>query len=172
MEAVSSPPNVPTCKSVYVNALKYYHRCASMLINIPDVAQQWPRAFKVIIVLTQFLIGASLIGAFVMFDLDEMAVGVTFVLMRIVQGLFGIMKPHQKSAIIRYVTIVGVCVLNVLCQAIVYICMQKSRPMLKFSVIMLALEVLVWDSLLVPLLMLLGWKVSLKFANYFSALKK
>ncbi len=43
---------VPTYKSVYVNALKYYNRCASMLINIPDVAQLWPRAFKVIIVLT------------------------------------------------------------------------------------------------------------------------
>lgn len=75
---------VPTCKSVYVNALKYYNRCASMLINIPDVAQQWPRAFKVIIVWTQFLIGASCIGAFVMFDAQEMAVGITFVIMRLV----------------------------------------------------------------------------------------
>ena len=82
------------------------------------------------------------------------------------------MKPHQKSAIIRYVTLVGICVLNVLCQAIVYICMQKSKSMLKQSIFMLVLEVLVWDTALVPLLMLLGWKVSLKFVNYFSALKK
>jgi hypothetical protein len=50
--------------------------------------------------------------------------------------------------------------------------MQKSKPMLEQSIIMLVLEVLVWDTALVPLLMLLGWKVSLKFVNYFSALKK
>jgi len=55
-----------------------------MLINIPDVAQLWPRAFKVIIVLTQFLIGASCIGAFVMFDEKDMALGITFVIMRLV----------------------------------------------------------------------------------------
>lgn len=83
-DAVIRESTVPTYKTVYVNAHKYYNRCASMLINIPDVAQQWPRAFKVIIVLTQFLIGASCIGAFVMFDENEMAVGITFAIMRIV----------------------------------------------------------------------------------------
>lgn len=82
------------------------------------------------------------------------------------------MKPHQKSAITRYVTIVGIIVLNVLCQAIVYICMQKSKLMLSQTIIMLVLEVLLWDTALMPLLMLLGWKVSQKFSAYFSALKK
>ena len=41
-----------TFKSVYVNAQKYYNRCAIMLINIPNNDQQWPRWFKVVIVLT------------------------------------------------------------------------------------------------------------------------
>ena len=119
--------NVQTFKSVYVNALRYYHRCSYMLINIPDVDQQWPRWFKVIIVLTQLLIGASCIGAFIIFDLETLAIGVTFAIMRVVQILFGIMKPHQKSKIIQYVTTIGVCIVNLVCQGIVYICIQRSK---------------------------------------------
>lgn len=86
-----------TFKSVYVNSLRYYHRCAYMLINIPDDDQQWPRWFKVIIVVTQLLIGACCIGAFLIFDLKVYAIGVTFGIMRVVHGLFGIMKPYKKN---------------------------------------------------------------------------
>jgi hypothetical protein len=44
--------------------------------------------------------------------------------------------------------------------------------MLAQSIIMLVLEVLVWDTALMPLLMMVGWKISPKFSNFFSALKK
>jgi hypothetical protein len=118
------------------------------------------------------MIGCAFLCGTVVLLKPEIAIGLAFLFMRCVDCVFGrtgVMNLKAKKVVV-YLTVFLVVIVNLVSQAVVYICMQHSAKAVMYTGYFTLIELVLWDVLLMPCFMLIGWSLSDKFTKYFNAL--
>lgn len=163
-----------SCGNVLCNAIKYYNRILSVVFGCP-AEDSWSRAGKALILATQAFMCISIVGIICVFERGSNStvnhtVLTTFVAMRIVQLVFGLIKPISNSKMIYASSGLAICMVYVLCNAIVYIALDGDYQALESAKVSLLVEFAIWEMLLMPFVVAIAWLINPKVANYMKAL--
>ena len=134
-----------------MNALCFYHRLFCIVVTHLS-KDCWSKPIRAIICCTQMMICMSCVGLNFVFGLP--ALPLAFVTMRILQPLIYLVKPHKSNELLRYFTVIMLLLANVICQAIVYIVLQEYPQTAQLAVLGVVLELVVWDVVLQPVVLI------------------
>ena len=157
---------------LYCNAICFYHRVISIIFSHNPYHG---RALRALNFATQMVLIPAIICVANLYAQSDYLLLKVFLLMRLIQLSFslGLARGESTSKIYAAASIVFLLLINITAQTVILLIAPKTpfNTLIRWQTsISVSLELLVWDSLLMPLCLATGGKITDKLITRFTAL--